>query len=366
MSQNVAAQKTAQSQRAGLLDSLRAVIEAVEPESFIALDELLACHDRLKTGFDRDFERIASLSDLLFSENIENYGSRVTDIFKDWDAGGGGPSLPAIAALAIEKFGLDQSLPIVRAIMLAAVLGEYPNDLQYHGNEHYRKVLSHALRIVATHNAMNVGTGSVLNKDRLAVLLIGACIHDLGHEGGDNARDGVYTPGYMEQKAIDIARPYFEALGLGREEMGEIETIVFCTDITFFAGDNSPCVRMKKIYKHYFWSDESEDVSMMMMGKLRRYEDNPKLALMAMILHEADVATSAGLSYEQTIKETIDIMEERSITTAGPKTVLAFLREQLGETMFTEASKRLFGDVMSQVIHRAESEIQQGRKTFYE
>ena len=104
----------------------------------------------------------------------------------------------------------------------------------------------------------------------------------------------------------------------------------------------------------------------MMMGKLRRYEDNPRLVLMAMILHEADVATSAGLSYEQTIKETVNIMEERGVNTPGPRTVLAFLREQLGETMFTEASKQLYGKVMSEVIKLAESDIERGRQTFYD
>src|SRR5690606_7708465 len=112
--------------------------------------------------------------------------------------------------------------------------------------------------------------------------------------------------------------------------------------------------------------DDREDVSMMMMGKLRRYEDNPRLALMAMILHEADIATSAGVSYEQTITETINIMEERGAKTAGPHTVLAFLREQLGETMFTEAGKRLYAETMSKVIAQAEADINRGRQTFYE
>ena len=101
-----------------------------------------------------------------------------------------------------------------------------------------------------------------------------------------------------------------------------------------------------------------------MLGKLRLFGEDPKLTLMAVILHEADIASSAGLSYEQTVIETINIMEERGISTAGPKTVLVFLREQLGETMFTQAGKQLFGKVMAEVIARAEREFAEGRKTF--
>ena len=59
-------------------------------------------------------------------------------------------------------------------------------------------------------------------------------------------------------------------------------------------------------------------------------------------------------------------MEERGVTTAGPKTVLAFLREQLGETMFTEAGKQLYGRVMADVIKQAEQDVARGRDTFYE
>jgi hypothetical protein len=87
---------------------------------------------------------------------------------------------------------------------------------------------------------------------------------------------------------------------------------------------------------------------------------------MAMILHEADIGTSAGLSYEQTIKETVNIIEERGAKTAGPGIVLAFLREQLGETMYTEAAKQVFGPAMRDIIARAEADVAAGRKTFYE
>lgn len=347
-----------------LFHALESVVVNTTPEEgFLSQPVLLRRFKELQAVFEKDMHRMAELSELLFGSDITAYGERCTAVFNRWEAEGGGPTLTAMIAQAVHHLGLDSTMMSVKAAFIGAILAEVPNNLQYHGNEHYRKVLFHAIRLVATHN-QNAAEQEQLNEHEIALLLASACIHDLGHPGGDNAKEGVYAPGLMEQHSFDLARPYFEAVGLPSEILGQVETIVFCTDITFFAGDNSPCVRMKKIYKYFFWRDESEDVSMMMMGKLRRYEDNPNLILMAMLLHEADVGTSAGLSYEKTISETIAFLEERGITLAGPKTVLAFLRDQLGETMFTDAGKQLFGPVMVDVIAQAEQDIINGRESF--
>ena len=60
---------------------------------------------------------------------------------------------------------------------MAALIGEVPNDLQYHGNEHYRKVLFHAIRLMATHNQLFEGDARELNAQQIAVLLTGACMN---------------------------------------------------------------------------------------------------------------------------------------------------------------------------------------------
>ena len=250
-------------------EPLKPAISSVVPEAFVEPEGLMARFEELCSGFDSDYKRVVEVYELLLGEEIAAYGTRAAAVFSRWEAEGGGPTLPALLVHAIEYFGLDAESAGVRSAMISGILAEMPNYLQYHGNEHYRKVLFHAIRLMATHNNLfkDENPERVLGPDQIVVLLSAACVHDLGHEGGDNLRDGVYTPGQMEQFAFDIARPYYEYFGLDRDRMGEIETMVFCTDITFFAGDNSPCIRMKKIYKHVFWGDDSEDVSMMMMGK---------------------------------------------------------------------------------------------------
>jgi len=347
-----------------LFDELAAVAAGVQPEDFVEPADLTKRISELRKVFDADCLRVAAVADTLSGSDISEYGAETSAIFDKWEKERGGPTLPALVSHAMRIFDLDEDAREVKAAFMAALIGEVPNDLRYHGNEHYRKVLFHAIRLMATHNQLFEGDARELTAQQIAVLLTGACMHDVGHKGGDNLKEAVYTPGSMEQRAFDICRPYFEAVNMDRELMGQVETIVFCTDITFFAGENSPCVRMKKIYKHYYWQDDTEDVSMMMMGKLRRFEDNPQLVHMAMILHESDVGTSAGLSYERTKKETVDLMAERGVKTAGPKTVLAFLREQMSETMFTEAGKQIFGPVLKDVIAGAERDLADGKTAF--
>lgn len=351
----------------GLIADLAVMAADITPEGdFVTPGALAAAATRVRTTFERDYARMAIAIPVLFGNDYKTYGIDAARIFSAWEAEGGGPSLPSMVAMACVHFRLDVNSAPVRAAFITALLAEIPNGLLYHGNEHYRKVLFHAIRLAAAHNQIFAGSAHVIGPQRVALLLAASCVHDLGHEGGDNQRDGVYTPGYMEQRALDIARPYFDMVDMADDDRGEIETIVFCTDITFFAGDNSPCVRMRKLYRHYFWDEDVGDASMLMMGRLRRYEDDPGLVRLAMLLHEADIATSAGMTYEQTRKETMAIIEERGMKVAGPGIVLRFLREQLGETMHTEAAKQVYGPAMREIIKAAEADVASGRQTYYE
>ena len=352
-----------------ILDDLEDVLESTpRHEGSPGLEDIQKTLLRLKADFPKDNARLSDVSDLLFGAEIIAYGDRTTSVFTRWsEEKNGSPSLVAMLAQAADRLALTDDERMLRAAFVAAVLAECPNTLLYHGNEHYRKVVFHTIRMLVTHMQMNFDIYPALDKTGMLKMIISAIVHDLCHEGGDNLRDGIYTPGFMEQRSFDIVRPYFESLGLDRDDWGDIETIVFCTDITFFAGDNSPCSRMKKIYGHFFGGGlpEGEDIGMMTVGKLRLFDENPKLALMAMMMHEADIATSAGLSYEQSIIETIHFMEERDLKTAGPAVLLRFLTEQMDGRMMTPAAQALFGSQMAVIMQQAEDDLRRGCNTFY-
>ncbi|MDB5492085.1 MAG: hypothetical protein JWO78_1934 [Micavibrio sp.] len=334
------------------------------------LRDVLAPHEDVLeqaiARFSADYARVIALDDLLTGVDTVRYGGETARLFTEWDETDGGPGLAALQAFAFEHFNLPRDGAPARAAMAAAVLAEVPNDLLYHGNAHYRKVMFHTIRLMATQICGNFPYQPLLYSDDLIKLLISTAIHDLGHEGGDNQRNGIYTPGYMEQKAFDHARDYFDNLDLDHDFARDIEAMVFCTDITFIAGDNSPCVRMKKIYRHFFLGGmpEGEDIENMLIGKLRRFEDNPRLSIMAMLLHEADIATSAGLTYAVSKMETRKIMQEYELDIAGPKVFLKFMSEQLGGSMVTPAAQQVFGAQMEDIMRQAFADQAAGVEKF--
>lgn len=348
------------------LKGLAPVLESVQPEHFVTPEKALEALDQVCSRFVADRALVEDAANVLFGSDITAYGTRAASIFSRWEGlDGQGPSAVALLDVAIEKLVPDMDPLQKQMLLLAGVLAEVPNECQYHGNFHYRKVLFHAIRMAALHQQLGDEALSFTDDD-LFILMLAATIHDLGHEGGDNLRDGVYTPGYMEQRAFDIAYPYFEEMGLPKDICNPMKTAIFCTDITFFAGENSPCVRLKMIHDHMFGVKEQDDISLLTMGKLGLLADNPKLVRLAVILHEADIASSAGLTYEQTEKETIDIIEERGLKTAGPGIVLNFIREQLDCRFLSPEGKALFEMPMQAIIELAEDDYQGGRETFYE
>ena len=331
---------------------------------------VIAPHDGLLEQvieqFPADYKRLSAHADLLTGIDTAGYGERAAEIFNNWDNGNSWPSLAALQAFAFEQFNLPLDGTPARAALMAAVLAEVPNDLLYHGNAHYRKVMFHTIRLLATQIDGNFPYQPLLYSEDLMRLLVAAAIHDLGHEGGDNLRNGIYMPGYMEQKSYDHARGYFEALSLDPDFARDVEALVFCTDITFIAGDNSPCVRMKKIYRHFFLGGlgDGGEIENMLIGKLRRFEDNPRLSIMAMLLHEADIATSAGMTYETSKIETVKIMGECNLDIAGPGAFLKFMKEQLGGSMVTPAAQQLFGAQMEEIMRQASADLASGVEKF--
>ena len=170
-----------------VLEGLSSLISTVRPHEASVDPAALSQHlDGLIDRFPKDYERLHDVSGLLFDPDIAAYGARTTAVFNRWDqAEGGGPVLPVFLTQAIERFQLPRDGPEVRAAMMAAVLAEIPNDLLYHGNEHYRKVMFHTIRLLAVQRQQDFADQPALSDQNMMQMLIAATIHDLGHEGGD-------------------------------------------------------------------------------------------------------------------------------------------------------------------------------------
>ncbi len=244
----------------------------------------------------------------------------------------GPPNLYAIVKNAIKRYQLDESAPQVEALLLATKMGEIPNNLPFHGNPHYRKVVLQAIRIINTHNEISPNHQK-LNKDDITEILTAACIHDLGHNGETNIVDGTHIPGRMEKRSMMLVRKHFSREGFwGKEVEDGIGEIVMATDATPLGKPTAPTARAADIYKNRekYSVGPARDEAFMKIVK-------------AMVVLTADIATSAGLSPQQTELESRLLARElNKPDIAKPSAILDFLNTTANVMVVLPAGKHLY------------------------
>ncbi len=297
----------------------------------------------------------------------QEYIPDIKDVIKKQDPGyvgleltpqeGAGETLYHLCFAALEALGVKPEPEFIKGLLMAGVLGEVPNDLPYHGNHHYRKVVSQLVRLVAQHQK---GPDS-LNDNEIATLLIAACIHDLGHNGQSNTVNGEFVAGRMEQHSFGLAKPYLKAAGLDDDTLGKINVMLLCTDVLPIGEKSNAANLMKQTYQYHFGEAESPRVT----DRLGILLTDKTLTLMALMLHEADLATSAGISYDVAKRETI--LFRRELTgedDAKPSHIVEFLTEVCGKQMLLPASKSLYQPQMEEILKSARADVASGDKPF--
>ncbi len=262
---------------------------------------------------------------------------------------------PCILLCALEQLGFneDQDKPLIRSVLMAALLSEIKNDLPYHNNLHYRKVIFHTIRMIVAHNSIFREASHVLDKSQMASLIIAACIHDFLHLGQGNIVDRKYHFAKTEQYSFEMAKPYLKQCGLSDEILHDIRIMLICTDVSPFGDPISPVSQMKTAYEYHFGSAESEN-ELDLCDELQVLETNSGLCRLALILHEADIMNSAAVSYEVTCCESVYISIETGRKTALPEDTLLFLDVICGGGMFSDAARYIgdhnFRDIQKQVL----------------
>lgn len=286
--------------------------------------------------------------------------AQVAALFRSWHLESGGPSLPAMILAAADAFEIDGETPSLKAALVAGLLGEWANALPYHGNVHYKKVLFHAIRLAAAHNEIHEGTDRVLKPGQIALLMAAAAVHDLGHDGKGNGFGETYVRSRLEQYACDLARPYLYAAGFGPMQYDDLETMILCTEVTPIDSPKNPMRQMKTMWRHCFEGAERP----VLEGKLRRLYDRPDLVLMAMILHEADLATSAGMTYDATKFETVLFRAEMGFPDARPWHVMSFIENVCDGRFMTEAGRALMDKNLQAIMEAARQDYNAGNSPY--
>lgn len=295
----------------------------------------------------------------------ENLARNNVDLLRQWHIQGNAPSLAALCIHAVEQFQLHLPADLMQPVLAAAVLGEIENALPYHNNMHFRKVLLQLLRLVAVHNDIYEETPRAFAPEDVALLMIAACIHDLGHDGKGNMLKGVFVPGRMEKASAQLARPYLKVAGLTEENKLEaLQIMLLCTDVAPLNDPANMMNQMKAAYRFHFLGQKGKTESLNLDAEIARLEKDPVLTMMCLILHEADIATSAGLDYEVTKYETALYRCEIGDDEARPSHIVDFLNNVCQRHMLSDAGQELYAANMARIFALAEQDLRDGNHPF--
>ncbi|MCB1563232.1 MAG: hypothetical protein KDJ75_06620 [Alphaproteobacteria bacterium] len=324
--------------------------------------------EKVSASLARDLKTLQEEGDFLFparrQENFQLLTVENVDTLRRWGASGVCPSLVALCAYACDNFEITRP-DLVYPLLTAAVLGEVENNQTYHSNMHYRKVLMQIMRLCSVHNDIYEGTIRAFDEGQRALLLIAACVHDLGHDGNGNMIKGVFFKSRMERLSFEFSRPFLERAGLA--DAGELEKLavmLLCTDVTPLNSPMNPVNQMKSAYRFHFLGDDRKVDSLNLEKDLRVLQKDKKLTMMSLILHEADVATSAGLGYEMTQYETALYRKEVCDDEARPHHIVDFLNNICQRSMLSEAAQKLYAANLARTLILAEEAVKNGDEPF--
>lgn len=343
---SISAQKNDWADRDTVLGTLNSLKEAL-PERYLTVNKAM---------------QYIFTPDLSVDENTRNS----VDLIQKWHAAEEDSCVAAILCSAMTQFdfrvGEDDDL--IRGILFSSILAEVPNALLYHNNLHFRKVVLHVVRMIVAHNAMFEGTNHSLDKSQVTALLIAAAIHDLGHQGKGNITNRKYEMAKTEKRSFELAAPYLREAGISEELLCDIRTMLIGTDVSPFGDPISPANQVRAAYEYHYGTAE-DDEALELCEDLIVLESNADLCMMCLMLHEADIMNSAGLSYEITCQESIFVSKEIGRPHASPEDTLLFLEKICCGEMLSDSARFLASDNLQKILTRVMQDFKDGNVSYF-
>lgn len=321
---------------------------------------------RVQKALDRDCSFLRDRMDFLFeaSSSVQNETRLCLDLIRRWTLTGDAPSMTALCELAINHFNIDDHHDRLM-VYLASLLGEIDNDLPYHNNMHYRKVLIQLIRLITNHNDIYSGTEEELSAHQIALLLAAACIHDFAHDGKGNMRQGNHERAKLEIRSYAYFKDYLAITGLDDDErLQTLKIMLMVTDVSPLGSPSSPAKQMKAAYRSAFLAKDNPIEFLNLSEDLKPLEKDRNLLMICLLLHEADIATSAGLDYSLTKYETTLIMQEGGHNQAKPEHIIAFLETVCDRQMLSDAAQRLYAANMARIYALAKKDYKDGNHLY--
>lgn len=349
-------------------------------EARALLTNILARHDECA---DEAQSAVALLcADVNAIVDMRDYMHRIGDLYIMWrarighvEAGndaaimeGYTPPMVCLMANMLENLGGAWEGKYARAAMASAFMADLPNDNPFHGNAHYRDVTATTFRILVAYQQLRAAKDldcslfPELDMKDMALLLCASAIHDFCHDGKGNNLEGRHVPMRLEQGAFDNAMQGLIAMGLDENDLHKIRIMILTTDVSYSAQALSPSRILTKCYGYWFEGKDkpvtnAEDYSFLADALCA---DN-KLTLMAMMLEEADLFCSVGLSYEYAKMTTVLVAEETKILSTKASTLHGFIEMICNGVMASPASRKLFKSTFEHVYKNASEDVRKDR-----
>lgn len=288
----------------------------------------------------------------------------IESIFHQWHLDKNPPSLLSMCLFLIEEMDLTLDPDDANMLIVAAILGQVHNEPSYHNDMHFRKVLAQTMRMIINNNVIFEGTSRAFGGKDICKLLTAACIHDIGHDGKGNVVKGVHIEGRAEKHSFELAKPYLEASGCDQDALKAIYVMLLTTDCSPLDDPANPMMQMKAAYRFHYMGEDSKTHTLNLSNDIGILEKDAMLTTMCLILHEADIATSAGLTYAVTKYETSLIMEEFKGGSARPEDVINFLNQICQRRFVSDAGQKLFAANLARIYTLAEDDMKNGNEAY--
>jgi len=218
-------------------------------------------------------------------------------------------------SLASRSIGLPEADPLLRGGRAIARdidrgVGAGVTD-GYHNSQHFLEVMLSALYLARL---------ARLDARRAARVVSAALMHDFHHDGSH----GTVSPFRLERLAMRHARPYLRTAGVGQDESRRLEALVLATD---------PSVGVPFARACWAWhaaGGPPVPPHAELPPPLARLRLEPELAHDAVLLAEADVLPSIGLTVKHADQLHSRLAAEWHMT-LGCDDKLKFIDRMLGE-----------------------------------
>ncbi len=182
----------------------------------------------------------------------------------------------------------------------------------YHNPQHFLEVMLCALYLARTHR---------LAPQRVARLVTAGLIHDFHHDGSR----GASAPFRLEWLALQMAQPYLRAAAVSALECRRLDALVLATEPRAGVPFARACWK-----RHRSGEPAPAPATVQLPDALALLSSEPELAFDAVLLAEADVLPSIGLTLDHAEALQARLAAEWR-TPLGRDDKLAFIDRMIGE-----------------------------------